>query len=296
VKAVNLVPSDAGRGGSVSSRASLSPVHALLGLLAIAVAFVTVYVLTSNTISERQSKIAALNTEVAQATAEAARLTNYAAFATLAEARAETVREIAASRFDWKGALSDLAKVVPHNTSLQSLLGTVATGTTAGGASGGSGATTGTLRGDIAAPAFEIRGCTDTQDDVARLMSRLRLINGVTRVTLSDSQKGDTAQPAATVSTAGSSGASTGCKPNTPTFDLVIFFQALPSAGPQGVASVSSVPVLGTTGAATPAGTTTTPAAGSTATGTTVPAAATTPVTSPAPPQPVSNTTPASGG
>jgi Tfp pilus assembly protein PilN len=264
VRAVNLIPTDSRRGAGGPSRTSLTPVHAVLGLLAVAVLFVTVYVLTNNTISERTSKLANLKAEVAQANAQAAQLTNYAQFATLARARAETVREIAASRFDWKGALSDLARVVPADTSLQSLLGTAATGASAGATSGGSGATTGGLRGGVAAPAFEIRGCTATQDDVAQLMSRLRLINGVTRVTLSDSQKSDAAQTGTTVSSAGAGAASTGCRPNTPTFDLVIFFQPLPSAGPNGVATVTtvaSVPVAGAAGASTPAGTTTTPAA-----------------------------------
>jgi Tfp pilus assembly protein PilN len=293
VRAVNLIPTDSRRGGGGPSRTSLTPVHAVLGLLAVAVLFMTVYVLSNNTISERKSKLANLQAEVAQANAQAARLTNYTEFATLARTRAETVREIAASRFDWKGALSDLAKVVPANTSLQSLLGTAASGASAGATSGGSGATTGALRGGVAAPAFEIRGCTATQDDVAQLMSRLRLINGVTRVTLSDSQKSDTAQAGAPVSSAGAGAPTTGCKPNAPTFDLVIFFQPLPSAGPNGVASVASVPVAGATGAAasptTPAGTTTTPAA----TGT--PAAVTPATTTPAAAQPVSTTTPSGG-
>ncbi len=268
----------------------------MLGLLAVAVLFMTVYVLTNNTISQRKSQLASLQAEVAQANAQAARLTNYTQFATQAQARAETVREIAASRFDWKGALSDLARVVPADTSLQSLLGTAASGASAGASSGGSGATTGALRGSVAAPAFEIRGCTSTQDEVAQLMSRLRLINGVTRVTLSDSQKSDTTQPGTPVSSAGGTGATTGCKPNTPTFDLVIFFQPLPSAGPSGVASVASVPVAGATGAAAsttiPAGTTTTPAASAAAT---TPAATTTPATAPAAAQPVSTTTPSGG-
>jgi Tfp pilus assembly protein PilN len=294
VKAVNLIPADTRRGGGGRPRtSSLSPVHGLLGLLAVAVLFMTVYVLTNNTISQRKSQLASLQAVLAQENAQAARLTNYTQFATMAQAQAETVREIAASRFDWKGALADLAKVVPADTSLQSLLGTAATGASAGATSGGSGASTGALRGGVAAPAFEIRGCTSTQDEVAQLMSRLRLINGVTRVTLSDSQKSDTAQPGTPVSSAAGGGQTTGCKPNTPTFDLVIFFQPLPSAGPSGVASVASVPVAGATGSAAsttvPAGTTTTPSAAST--GGTTPAGATTPAVA----QPVGTTTPSGG-
>ncbi len=302
MRAVNLIPGDSRRTGPGRPGGTVGPVHALIGLLAVAVLFMTIYVLSGNTISERKAKLASLQAEVTQANAQAARLTNYATFASLAQARAETVREIAASRFDWKDALSDLAKVVPADTSLQSLLGTAATGASAGAASGGSGASTGALRSAVAAPAFEIRGCTGTQDDVARLMSRLRLINGVTRVTLADSQKSDTAQGATASSSAASTSAAagaakTGCKPNTPTFDLVIFFKPLPSAGPDGLAAPGSVPASGAAGSAAAA----TPAAGAapaagtttaTTTATTTPAAT---AATPAAARPVSTTTPGGG-
>jgi hypothetical protein len=79
-------------------------------------------------------------------------------------------------------------------------------------------------------------GCTKTQDDVARLMSRLRLINGVTRVTLSDTQKQDAAQAAVAVAGATGAGA-TNCGTGTPSFDLVIFFKPIAGAGPAGPAT-----------------------------------------------------------
>ena len=101
------------------------PAVALIGLLVIALAYVTVYVLTSNTIKDRKAKIAAVQTQVTAAQAAATRLTNYVNFTKLAANRDATVRQIATQRFDWHAALSDLSKVVPANTSLQSLLGTV---------------------------------------------------------------------------------------------------------------------------------------------------------------------------
>ncbi len=57
------------------------------------------------------------------------------------------------------------------------------------GASAGGGGAGSSLRADITAPAFELTGCTVNQDDVARLMSRLRLVNRVTRVSFSNSQE-----------------------------------------------------------------------------------------------------------
>ncbi len=255
MRAVNLIPSDARRSGKRATGKPQGPAYAILGMLALALVLVTVYVLTNNTISERQAKVTSLQAQVAQVQAQAGRLSNYAQFAKLAQARADTVREIAAARFDWHGALADLSKVVPADTSLQSLAGSVAPGAGAGGTTA---AGSGSLRGDISAPAFELTGCTKTQDDVARLMSRLRLINGVTRVTLGDSAKPGSAQSGGT---AGSPSGGGGCGLNAPVFDLVVFFTPLPAAGPTGVASVTAVPVSSTT--ATTATTATTTPGGS---------------------------------
>jgi Tfp pilus assembly protein PilN len=278
VRAVNLVPADAKGGGRgrPGGGAPRGPAVVLIGLLGVALAFVTIYVLSSNTINDRQAKLASLRTQVAAAQAQAARLSNYSSFVKLAESRAATVRQIASSRFDWHAALSGLSKVVPANTSLQSLLGTVMPGATVNGAGGsvsGSAASTSTLRSALPGPAFELKGCTATQDDVARLLSRLRLIDGVTRVTLADSLKQESSQSGAGVASTpaagtGSSGA-TGCGANTPSFDLVVFFKPLPGAstslagatGPAGpTAPAASAPSSGTSSTATtPSNTAATP-------------------------------------
>jgi Tfp pilus assembly protein PilN len=246
VKAVNLIPGDSRSRSTRSSRIPFGPTQVFLVLLAVAVGLVTVYVLTSNTIKERQVKVAQLQQEVSQQQAVATRLTNYANFVKLAQKRIQTVRQIASTRFDWYSALRDLSRVVPADTSLQSLTASVAPGDTAG-----SSATPGStsVRGDIAAPAFEIRGCTKTQDDVARLMSRLRLINGVTRVTLEDSQKQAATQGGASVSSAstGSATGSQGCGGNTPSFDLVVFFTPLPGEAAAAAAAAGIVPPPSTT-------------------------------------------------
>jgi Tfp pilus assembly protein PilN len=224
----------------------------LLGGLAVALVLVIVYVTTTNTISDRRAKVAQLQAQAAQVSAEAAKLAPYTQFAQLAQARAQTVRQLAATRFDWHKALYNLSKVVPANTSLQSLLGTVAPGANvqgAGGSVAGSAASTSGLRGVIAAPAFEMKGCTSTHDDVARLISRLRLIDGVQRVTLADSTKQDTpatatgvatnatASARATASSSGPNTGTAGCGAAAPTFDLVVFFQPLQGAGPTGATS-----------------------------------------------------------
>jgi Tfp pilus assembly protein PilN len=243
MRAVNLIPADS-RGGSRNRGPSTGmqvPVYVLLGFLAAAVALVTIYVLTNNSISSRTAKLANLKTEVVQEQAAVARLGEFTKFAQLAQTRISTVRSIAAARFDWHAALSDLSKVVPANTTLQSVVGTVVPGASTGGSGSGS---TGSLRGDVSAPAFELAGCTRTQDDVAKLMSQLRLINGVTRVTLSNSQASNLA-----TSANGSGGSSQGCGSNSPTFNLVVFFSPVTNAGPSGVTSVGTAAAPTTPGA-----------------------------------------------
>jgi Tfp pilus assembly protein PilN len=264
MRAVNLIPADSrGRGRSRGPSTGMQvPVFVLLGLLAAAVALVTVYVLANNSISSRTATLNSLNAQVTQEQAAVARLGVFTKFSQLAQTRIGTVRSIAAARFDWHAALSDLSKVVPANTTLQSLLGTIVPGTSSGGGGGGG---TGQLRSAVSAPAFELTGCTRTQDDVARLISQLRLINGVTRVTFSNSQVSNTSS-----ASTGPNGSPQGCGANAPTFDLVVFFQPVPNAGPSGVASVpgsASTSSTSTTGAT--AGTSTTTSGTGTTTSTT---------------------------
>jgi Tfp pilus assembly protein PilN len=241
MKAVNLLPSDsrhahAGGGFSVGQ---LGPVHIVLGVLVVVLAYVTVYVTTGNTISQRKSQLAAVNAQLTQAQGQVARLNSYTQFANLAQQRAATVRQIASTRFDWHGALTDLSKVMPAKTSLQSIIATVAPGASAAGAGSASPASSG-VRSAINAPAFEIKGCTATQDDVARFISRLRLINNVQRVTLEDSAKpaSTTGGSAAAPASSAGGGSSGGCAGNGPAFDLVVFFQPLPGA-PAGTGSTA---------------------------------------------------------
>lgn len=240
MKAVNLIPADS-RGRSAGPSTGMQiPVYVLLGFLAAAVALVTVYVLTNNTITSRTATLASLKTQVAQEQAAANRLGEFSKFASLAQTRIGTVRGIASARFDWHTALVDLSKVVPADTTLQSIAGTVVPGASAGG--GGSGSS---LRADVAAPAFDLTGCTANQDDVARLISRLRLINGVTRVSFSNSQESNTGAPTTGSGAASSNGQ--GCAANAPTFDLTVFFTPVANAGANGVTSISGITSTTTT-------------------------------------------------
>jgi hypothetical protein len=185
-----------------------------------------------------------------QAQADATR--PYRDFASLAQNRVETVRQLGKARFDWQRALDGLSKVIPDNVWLTSLLGTVTTGVNVEGASSGA---TNTLRSALPNPAIELTGCTTDHDSVARLISRMRLLDGVARVSLADSVKGDSGA---------SSGGSSDCRyghASFPQFDLVVFFDPIPAVP---TATTSTTPAVA--GAVAPA-----------ATGTAAPAASTTP-------------------
>ena len=66
MKAVNLIPADAKRGSRGPSASKGLPSYLFLGVLAIAVGLVTLYVLASNDISQRQAKVTTLQAEIAQ--------------------------------------------------------------------------------------------------------------------------------------------------------------------------------------------------------------------------------------
>ena len=260
MRAVNLIPSDAQSGRGVRLPKLAVPTYALLGLLVGAIVLVTLQVMASNSVADRQAQVTSLQAELSQAQQAASKLSAYGQFTNLEQARVQSVRGIAATRFDWNSALGQLAAVIPANTSLSTVSGGVVPGAGTGGAGGGAG-----LRSALTGPAFEIQGCTSNQDEVARLISRLRTMTGVTRVALSSSAKaGQAASPSGTAT-----GPKRGCPANAPTFDLIVFYRAIAGAGAQGaVLGASTTPGASTT---TPATSTTTPA-----TSTTTPATSTT--------------------
>jgi Tfp pilus assembly protein PilN len=256
MKAVNLIPAESGRTGGRSGVG----VYVLLGVLGVLLVSVAAYVLTNNTVTSRRAELADLQTQLAAVQAQADAARPYRDFASLAQARVDTVRQLGESRFDWQRALGDLSKVIPDNIWLSSLLGTVTTGVSIEGASSGA---TSTLRAALPNPAIELKGCTTSHDGVVRLISRLRLVDSVQRVSLADSVKSDDAAGS-------SSGTSTDCRyghRSFPQFDLVIFFKPLPAlpTATQSTATGAVAPAAAAT--PTPAASTTPAPTGAPSTG-----------------------------
>src|SRR4051794_13268584 len=226
MKAVNLLPRDL-RGAHSAPSASGAAEHipggpgavVVLGALALSVAAVAGYVITGNTIHDRENQLAGLTARQQAAEARSAKLKPFADFASLATARIETVNKLADTRFDFEQAVRDLSRAIPANVTLASIE------TNLGGTSAGGGSVA--LRSAITAPAMSLKGCTVDQAAVAKLLSRLRNIDGVTRVTLGKTERPQASQaPTAASDSASAQQSANPCGVGShPTFDAVVFFE-----------------------------------------------------------------------
>jgi Tfp pilus assembly protein PilN len=242
MRAVNLLTPElrSAQKGSGASRPSAMETSggigafALLGALALCVAAVAGYVLAGNVVKERKATLAAVSAKNDATVKRAADLKPYSDFASLATDRANTVQALAKARFDWEQALRDLSRALPSDVYLSSLKGSIGSG--GAGSSG--------IRSSVSSPAIELTGCTRSQDDVAKLMSRMRNVQGVTRVSLSKSEK------AAVVGDETAAAGPCG-KGAPPSFEMAVFFEkATVSADLQAV--TGEVPPGTSTTTATP--------------------------------------------
>ena len=251
VKAVNLLPSDQ-KGSAPKAKQASAPAQpsggatgafAVLGALAFAVLATASYVMVGNTIKDREADLARIKADTQVVQQQLSALKPYADFQIIAAQRVATVTQLAQGRFDWERALRDLSRAIPSDVRLKSLKGSTSTVASGGNA----------LRSERQAPAIELSGCADTQADVARLMSRLRIVRGVTRVALSKSEK--PAVIAAGQAPADASQALLCGKGRPPAFEMVVFFeraQVLPTEVTPGVAPGAPAPAApGSTGSST---------------------------------------------
>jgi Tfp pilus assembly protein PilN len=194
VKPVNLIPSDQRR--RTPSQGKGAPIA--LGVLGLLLVMVVGYILTSNTVTDRQNKADATSAEADAVEAQAAKQTSYTSFAQIAVQRTQAVAGVAATRFDWERFMRELAHVMPEGSWLQSADASTLGDPTSGGTAPA--ATTG--EATVVQPAANLIGCTPDQDDVARMMVRLGELYRVEDVELNESSKG-TAEDSPTVDACG---------------------------------------------------------------------------------------------
>ena len=178
MKAVNLVPSDQRRarrsgGGSGGS-------FVLIGVLAVLLAMLVVYVLTSNTLNERETKADEARQHADALEVQASQKESFTDFASIKDQRLGSVIATAGARFDWERLMRELALVMPEGSWLQS---------TSASASGDpdASATATTTSAAPASPTATLVGCTPKQSEVAKMMLRLRQLYRVSDVTLNES-------------------------------------------------------------------------------------------------------------
>jgi Tfp pilus assembly protein PilN len=259
MRAVNLIPTEDRRGAGGAAGRSGGGVYVLLGALALLVVMAGAYVLTGKSLDDKKSELTRVTHEAEQAEARSNALANYTRFASIRTKRVQTVSQLAASRFDWSHALHEVARVLPTNAWLTQLAGTTSPTVNIGGGN--------PLRGALPVPALEIHGCTTSQASVARMRARMRLIDGVQRVSLEDAEKGEGTGGSIDAAT---SGDCRGGSRHFPKFSIVVFFNqpegALPPAGSTATAAATSATPSSTPAASTstPAGQTTPAASGGT--------------------------------
>jgi Tfp pilus assembly protein PilN len=259
MRAVNLIPTDQQRGAGGAAGKSGGGAYILLGALALIVVLAASYVVAGKSVTDKKTKLADITQQATAAEAKSASLTSYTKFASIRAKRVETVSQLAASRFDWAHALREVSRVLPENAWLTTLTATTSPSVTVGGGGG-------TLRAALPVPAIQLQGCTTSQASVAKLIARLRLVDGVQRVSLEDSTKGQ--ESIGTVASDTGSTAGGDCRgghAKFPVFNVDVFFEsngaAIPTApGATTASATSPVPGSTTAPAATATASTTTPA------------------------------------
>ncbi len=241
MRAVNLIPSDERRrGASVGAGRSQGVAYVVLGTLAGVAVLVLLYGVARHHASSRRSQLATIAAETQREREALSALTPYTSFIALREARMKAVADVVDSRFDWAHAFHELGRVLPRDTSITSLDGTVgapgASGSSSSSSSSATPAGSATPVGSV--PTITLGGCASSQSEVALTLQRLRLIDGVGDVSLKSSAKG---------AGSSSSSASGQCAPKSPSFSVQITFDPLPAAASE-AASKASTQLTASTG------------------------------------------------
>jgi Tfp pilus assembly protein PilN len=221
MKAVNLIPPDARGAGRAKLGAGLAGgvgAYGVLAVLGLAVVMVAIWAMAGRGVSENQAELARVERQAQAAEAKVASLAPYKDFAALSKSRSETVKGLIDGRFDWSAGLREVARVIPRDVDLTSLVGTTSPTSRVEGAGGSA-----SLRSALPVPAIDLIGCAPSQSRVAELLAALRAIDGVQRVSLASSEKSDSA-----------SLSDTDCRSTVkmPQFQLTVFFRAQPGIIP----------------------------------------------------------------
>jgi Tfp pilus assembly protein PilN len=226
VRPVNLIPQDQRR--RTPREGSGKGAQAVVGVLAVLLAMAVVYVLTSNSVTEKETQAEEARIEAEQLEAKAANKENFTDFAEIARTRAASVAAVASTRFDWERLMRELSRVMPPGSWLTSA--SAAVSGDPGVAANPTDAAATTAAPGAGSPSADLTGCTPKHSDVARMMVRLRQLHRVVDVELTQSSRAETDAASTTIDS---------CGRNT-SFDLTLIFSptAPVAEAPRGAARV----------------------------------------------------------
>ncbi len=198
MRAFNLIPPEQRRGaGGIAGRTG-GIVYVVLATLVALVVLGVVYAVAVHDVASQRTTLAEVNDENAVVTSQVASLQPYVAFQSVAQQRISSVASLAAQRFDWPRAMSQIALSLPANVTLTELAGTASGGAGTASASGATGATgvsgstgtTASLGVTVNAPSISINGCaagsaSKGQLGVAQTLSRFRALEDVSSASVS---------------------------------------------------------------------------------------------------------------
>jgi Tfp pilus assembly protein PilN len=228
MRAVNLIPAEQRSGSSVGVGRSGGAAYAVVAMVAGLALMALLYGVAQHQVGTRTTQVAALEAKSQHAAAAAGQLAPYTTFIAMRQQRVQAVATLVDSRFDWAHAIHEFGRVLPADVSISGLTGTIAGASSSSGSSAAatpattsaaSAVTSVTPPGSV--PTFSLSGCAASQAAVAEVINRLRLIDGVSNVTLQSSTKSGVA---------GSSSAGGACPSGAPTFTMQVVFQPLPTA------------------------------------------------------------------
>lgn len=251
MRAVNLIPAEQRERRTGYANRSNGVAYVLLGVVALLALMALLYGKSSHEVSSKEAEATRYEAEAQKVQANATSLAPYKTFIAMREGREKAVRELVDTRFDWAHAVAEFGQVMPSGASVTSLEGCVqetsATTSSEGGCQAGGSGSNPKSKGTFASatpagsvPRFTLAGCATTQSVIARMLSNLRLIDGVASAELTSATKGGTGG-------GGGGGAAGQCEGALVSYGIKVNFQPLPTP-PAGSAGHSAVPASSSSG------------------------------------------------
>lgn len=186
MRAVNLLPETNRPARASGKRSGIG--YIVLGALGGVLLAALLYMFTASQVASREDEAARVAIEADQVEAEAASLAPFGDFRAVKDMRVSSVTSLAQARIDWERLTRELASVLPRSTSLTSLEGSTGAVTAGGAEPAPSSASS---ESAVEGPNVVLTGCAESQPSVARMLVRLRRLNGAEDVTLQESLKGE---------------------------------------------------------------------------------------------------------